>query len=914
MNNNLKGLLDEYKTLGEFYTHVSMINPKGKYSIGRQGIEQFFKEYCKFVYPTEEDAEIPVIGIAENPYSFLPVLADVDIKIAETESYELGEQIYEDEQLQNTVKIYQDVLQTIIKDCKPENLYCFVLEKESYLVKTEKGNFVKNGFHLHFPHTFLNKMDIEKHLFPRVQKQVREKKIFSSLGFEDSGELIDKDAALNKCWLMYGSRKEGENMKPYMLTRIYDQNLEEMTLEDALENYKVYNSDERTIKIAGKEWYYLPRILSINPKNRQIQDVKDNLEILTKARTRKPPTKDKKVEKIDAGQAEKEAEYICLNLLSRKRAENYGDWLNTMWAIHAVTNGSDNGLEIFLNFSKRCPEKYSEDECILAWERTEEKTDGFTIASLYFWAKCDNETEYMKWKKSKAEKYIQESLTTAGSHYDIAKALCEMYGDKFVCSSIQHNEWYKFENHIWERDQEGTSLRNIISEDLAKIYKESLREAYNAAIDADDEGEKAKWSTRSKILEKIVNNLKSSPFKTNIMKECKEVFFDPVFNKLKDRNKYLIAFKNGVYDLKNKIFRPGMPNDRITLALGPRDNGVKYVEYKEEDDKVQFIYRFLEKIFPDKSIREYFLDVSSEIFVGGNKRKKVYFWSGEGDNGKSVTQNIFEAMLGPLAIKLPTSLVTSKRGQSSSAAPELVRAGNGVRWAVLQEPDKRDVLNIGILKELSGNDTFFARGLYQEGGEINPMFKVVVICNEPPLIPYSDKATWNRIRVIPFESKFSDNAPETFEEQMRTKVFPVDREFDDRIPEMLEPFAWLLINHRNKERPHREPEKVTLATEYYRKNNDVYRQFVEECLIEEEDKKSYISLPELYDLFKDWYKDGMPGHQIPNKNEVKEYFIKFWGPPVKSNKWKGYRVKNNKDEIELTEKDLVQYDEVELPL
>ena len=91
------------------------------------------------------------------------------------------------------------------------------------------------------------------------------------------------------------------------------------------------------------------------------------------------------------------------------------------------------------------------------------------------------------------------------------------------------------------------------------------------------------------------------------------------------------------------------------------------------------------------------------------------FWSGEGDNGKSVTQSIFEQMLGEYAIKLPTSLITGKRTQSSAACPELARSGNGVRWAVIQEPEHKDIINIGILKELSGNDTFYARKLHQNG-------------------------------------------------------------------------------------------------------------------------------------------------------------------------------------------------------
>ena len=41
----------------------------------------------------------------------------------------------------------------------------------------------------------------------------------------------------------------------------------------------------------------------------------------------------------------------------------------------------------------------------------------------------------------------------------------------------------------------------------------------------------------------------------------------------------------------------------------------------------------------DSSLRRYFLDTYSDIFVGGNTQKKVYLWTGEGDNGKSVTNH-----------------------------------------------------------------------------------------------------------------------------------------------------------------------------------------------------------------------------------------------------------------------------------
>ena len=80
------------------------------------------------------------------------------------------------------------------------------------------------------------------------------------------------------------------------------------------------------------------------------------------------------------------------------------------------------------------------------------------------------------------------------------------------------------------------------------------------------------------------------------------------------------------------------------------------------------------------------------------------------------------------------------------------------------------------------------------------------------------------------------------------------------------------------------------------------------------DSDKYITLIELYSSFKDWYKEGFPGRQIPNKNEISEYFTKIWGEPMIGMKWKGYRLKTLQDDIDngdavlLEDDDLVDYD------
>lgn len=261
---------------------------------------------------------------------------------------------------------------------------------------------------------------------------------------------------------------------------------------------------------------------------------------------------------------------------------------------------------------------------------------------------------------------------------------------------------------------------------------------------------------------------------------------------------WIIGFRNGDYDLKENCFRPGVSSTTLQMPID-------YVEFTEDDQSVLDVHNFFIKIFPDQDIRNYFIDISSELFIGGNKRGQVYFWSGNGNNGKSMTQLFFEKMFGPYAVRLPTSLILRK---GSPLSPELARTGNGVRWAVIQELDKEDVVDSSTLKELVGNDLVVHDLFEKERREIKPMFKMAVMCNDRPQISYSDKSMWNRIRVIPFESTFTDNAPDTWEEQLKEKRFPKDVHFVEKIPSMIQAFAWVLLNNLKKNQELIEPDRV----------------------------------------------------------------------------------------------------------
>ena len=894
MDPSIESILRQNCSSGIYHTHVSMAEPKGKYLFNRQVLEEFWKHYCDDIQEAETTLETTSFkySIAEKPQQYTPVLVDVDLKV-DAETLE-DDNLYSIETVKRVIAIYQKVLKDIVEDLTESNLTCVFLYKPPYKQTANTKTFVKNGFHLHFPEIFLDKADQEVHIIPRVKEIIKNEKLFEYLGIEDSGSVIDKQCC-SVPWLLYGSKKE-EFADPYLISSVFDYDLEEVAFEDAFKHYHIFDNHGRAINTKGRVRYFAPRILSILPYSREPKQIKNGLVPVLPTSTAK--VKEQKVfDKLSVTENLKLATKL-LPMLSSERAENYTEWMTVGCVLYNISEGTPEGLELWLKFSSRCGEKFDATKCHYQWGKMK-KTD-MTIGTLKYYASIDNPEKYKEFKKEVNEKLVQECIS--GSHNDIAKILFAEYGNEFVCASVANKVWYQFIGHRWECIEEGVFLREKISSVIVNMFKENRKNVFAHDGDGgegdDDEDEKKK-SDKVKQLTKIIKDLKNASFKDNVMKEAREVFYDKRFADKLDNNPYLIAFKNGVFDLKEDVFRNGRPEDFMSKSMP-----INYVQYDETDEKVVQVYNFLEKVFPDTSVRTFFLDTSSEIFVGGNHRKIFQMWTGEGDNGKSVTQMFFENMLGnSLSIKIPTTLVCSKKPLSGSAWPELARAGGGVRAAWIEEIDESEEIYSGIVKHLTGNDSFVARDLFQKGKdmkEIKPMFKLFFICNKPVnFVGGGDKALWNRARVIPFESTFCrpyNPAPDTYEEQLRQKRFPMDNDFAQKIPGLVEAFAWVLLQHRTKPKMMVEPEKVRSATNAYRQRNDVYRQFMEECV--KECDESFLALAELYTRIKEWYKDSMPGMKVPKKDDVKQYFIKALGDMETGMKWKGYRLRSMQDDID----------------
>lgn len=263
-------------------------------------------------------------------------------------------------------------------------------------------------------------------------------------------------------------------------------------------------------------------------------------------------------------------------------------------------------------------------------------------------------------------------------------------------------------------------------------------------------------------------------------------------------------------------------------------------------------------------------------------------------NGKSKIFELIQKAVGDYFCIMPIALLTQKRAASNSAQSELERT-RGRRVAIMQEPGENEKLNIGLMKELSGGDRIICRGLFKEPVEFKPQFKMFMTCNDLPEVPSDDGGTWRRIRVIEFTSKFVENPT-------KPKEFPMDPELTDKFDRWADMFISMILEHHKHMDPKaiHEPVEVRIATEGYKKNNDIIGQYIGEKMVRDEESTEKLLLNKLFNDFKVWaYQAVQKGKKIPDRNQFRAYMEKEFGVyPADGKGWRGirYLVSDHEDE------------------
>lgn len=852
---------------GNPYTHTSITDPPLSLHIPTDKLDEFYDEYAKAIVKGRK------MYMTEKPEDPSPLRVDLDFrfKLQTTEDNELKRE-YDDKLIERVILFYTQILLEYL-NIENDKLLVYVMEKPK---PSEYRGKIKDGIHMIWPHVV-----ISHNLMHLIRNRIIEcaNEIFGNIPFTNSyDDIVDKAIIDKNNWQLYKSKKP--ESCAYDITKVYS-----------------YDISKNKIKLekcpSAIEELSLIKLLSMRNKKNKVCDIKiDKVDEIDQYVKHILPSMDEKKKQKLHSQIFGKSKNVTKNFLADdefalsqrlveeclnpKRADNYEDWINLGWALRNIDYRL---LDSWTKFS--CvSSKYIEGECHIFWEKMRQDTMG--LGTLKWWAKQDNIDIYNKIIDESIVDLIDKCINSNGAHYDVAKVIHCMYKDQFRASSKDIWYMYSKNEHRWVKSKDGMKLRRILSEEVCNKFTHRSMYWSGKAMNEPDQVLKDIYNAKNKLLNELCVKLKNSGYKDSVMKECKSLFTDEKFDEILDSHTHLLGFENGVYDLHMHEFREGLPDDYISYSTGRH-----YIPYDEESVESKEINLYLTQVFTNECIRKYILDVFSCIIDGSIRQEKFYIFTGAGSNSKSILLNLMQKALGDYYCILPIALLTQKRTSSNSAQSELERT-KGRRLAVMQEPGESEKLNIGLMKELSGGDRILTRGLFKEPIEFRPQFKMIMTCNDLPEVPSDDGGTWRRIKVVEYTSKFVEHPSKS-----NPKEFPIDPDIMEKLDKWSDTFISMLIHHHKIIDPKNiiEPSEVNKATQQYKKNNDVIGQYIEDKLEPDDTGRKRMMLNKIYNDFRTYATVILKGKKIPDRNQMKAYFEKMYGPYSNTDGWRGFKYK-----------------------
>ena len=870
----------------------------GSYSILEEDYSKFIELYYDEVVINNKKEYITEKQLTQNS----PLLVDIDLRY----TTEIKSRQHTADHILDMIQVYLENIKKIFHFSKETEFYIYIMEKPNVNILVDK-DITKDGIHVIFG--IQMEHSIQLHLRDLVIKELSN--TWASLPIQNSiDQVLDEGISKGSTnWQLYGSRKP-EN-EAYKLTYLYkigfDDNDKEFSIEQRDINETVIKTHfpKLCARYSSHPQFPFQSDFILPIKNKKIKNI-INLPscISNKTSVFKEPMEDiiSKITNLkildetmnlildnfkDSEYYIKEIHYLT-QILPKKFYEPGSHLLNREVSFALKDTHEDLFLSWVMLRAKADDFDYDDiSNLYKEWINMKLKQNGRTGRSIIYWAQQENKDEYLKIKNKSIDYYIDISIKNS-TEFDIATVLYHYFKEKYICISISNKKWYTFRNHKWEADN-GQSLRLNISTELYKLYMKKLEGLFEELKKCEDDDAKELLTKSIKNLGNLMNKLKKTTDKNNIMRESMELFYDSKFIRLMDANKYLMCFSNGVVDFKKKEFRNGLPQDYIT-----KSTNIPFLENDLSSEIIYQIEEFMKQLFPEPTVCKYMWEHLSSSLIGANINQTFNIYCGSGSNGKSILADLMSLSLGDYKGTVPISLVTEKRNKIGGTSSEVIQL-KGIRYAVMQEPSKDSKVDEGVMKELTGGDPIQARALYSESEIFEPQFNLVVCTNNLPEITSNDDGTWRRIRVIPFISKFIDETDKYL--NTTPHLFKKDKALKDKLPLWAPVFISKLVEIAYKKCGIVEDCDIVLSTSNkYREEQDLISAFINQMIVEkvgEVLKKSVLQKE-----FQKWFQEQQFGSRKPPKSSELIQFMDKIYPHLKKDKvsWNSLCISNLEQE------------------
>ncbi len=473
-------------------------------------------------------------------------------------------------------------------------------------------------------------------------------------------------------------------------------------------------------------------------------------------------------------------ERIRSEILPRlKDFEDRDNWRDVCFALHHQTGGSDEGLELFHEYSQRIPEMYDPNEVDALWKSTKLNPNRL------------NKT--FRWLLYLVRQQITESASHIMGDLDNARYFRSMFEGEFLfCHS--NRKWLRFTGMRWEWCQKDEQIG------AAKLVAEQIMDKAGELFKLDPNGPQSKaWQSHAKAIRsngRIIAMLELATSEPGMgIANISDLDSQPM----------LLGVRNGVFDLKNMQLLPADPKLLISRQVDADYNPAA---------TCPLWLKFLNEIFvSDQDVIDYVQKALGYSLTGDVSEELLHFCYGHGKNGKSVMANVIVKIMGDYVQTANFDLLALKE---SGATNDVARLA-GARMVMANETRENQRLDDQKLKALVSTEKITARFMYAEFFEFWPQFKIWLRGNYKPIITDSSNGAWRRMRLIPFEYQVpNDKADHKLEEKLLAEKEGI--------------LAWMVDGcYRWQQERLLAPDTIKNASRVYQEESDMLGEFLEDC-------------------------------------------------------------------------------------
>nr|WPF46839.1 MAG: hypothetical protein [Lake Baikal virophage 14] len=423
-----------------------------------------------------------------------------------------------------------------------------------------------------------------------------------------------------------------------------------------------------------------------------------------------------------------------------KQKDPYGTWLRIGASLKSELL-EEEGLALFKDISKLYPKWWDEKGCEKTYNDL--KCDKITIGSLFYYLKQEDEKKFKELKKKYRTEHV-DLLNSGFSTGVIADYFVSLYKNEFLYS---YEVLYYWNGFYWEKDNKTHSyLSNFVdkafTKDLTDYYLTKFKEwnEYCFENDIKLEDRKSMDGLLSEFNNSINFRLRNSHFRGSYLKDILAFLSNDTIDW--DNKPTLFVFENAVIDLTTGEKVTPNPEDYLTISCG-------YNWEEKNANKEKVLLDLLSGIFPDELVKHHYLEILATGLCG-YQQEKFFVATGKGGNGKSLLNALMIECAGKYAYTLPSEFIINSI--KTGANPEVANL-DGKRFALTQEPPSNRRIKCAVIKEITGNPTINARGLYSSKTEVRLRLTLVCECNGLGKYDEVGDAITRRNDITPFVSK-----------------------------------------------------------------------------------------------------------------------------------------------------------------